>query len=68
MPDVGEVIRYIREEQGLSQRFVADACGISHHTVRRVEGTNMGTIKNVEKILDVFGYELEVVPKDGRKV
>ena len=66
MPDIGEVIRYIREEQGLSQRAVADACDMTHWTVRHVEATGMGTIKKIEAILDYLGYELEVVPKDGR--
>ena len=65
MPGIGEIIKYIREEQGLSQRYVAGICDITPYTVRRVEATNMGTIKSVEKILDALGYELEIVPKDG---
>ena len=66
MPDIGEVIRAIREQQGLSQRYVADCCEISHHTVGRIEALSNGSLKHIEAVLEVLGYELEVVPINGR--
>lgn len=66
MPNIGQVIREIREQQGLSQRYVADCCGISNHTVAIIERTGQGTLKNIEGILEALGYELEVVPINGR--
>lgn len=65
MPDIGEVIRYIREDEGYTQRYLANCCGISHHTIAMIENTNKGNLSSVEKILGYLGYELEVVPKNG---
>ena len=67
MPDIGEIIKYIREERGYSQGDVAEWSGVYRKTVGEIERTGRGTITNVEKILGVLGYELEVVPKDGRE-
>ena len=64
---IGEVIRYIREEQGLTQTFVGDMTEVERKTVGRIEATGQGRIESVEKILGVLGYELEIVPKNGRK-
>lgn len=66
MPDIGEVIRYIREEQGYTRRCLEDCCGIDHKTIGRIENTGYGNIKSVEAILRALGYELEVVPINGR--
>ena len=66
MPDIGEVIRYIREEQRYTRRYLGDCCGIDHKTIGRIENTGYGNIKSVEVILSALGYELEVVPKNGR--
>jgi len=67
MPDIGEIIKYIREERGYSQGDVAEWSGVYRKTVGEIKRTGRGTITNVEKILGVLGYELEVVPKDGRE-
>ena len=64
---IGEVIRYIREDQGLTQTFVGDMTEVERKTVGRIEATGQGRIESVEKILGVLGYELEIVPKNGRK-
>ena len=66
MPDIGEVIRYIREENGYSRRDVETWSGVDHHTIGRIENTGFGNIKSVEAILRALGYELEVVPINGR--
>ena len=68
MPDHGEVIRYIREENGYTQRDVQEWSGVHRKTVSEIERTGRGTITDIEKILGALGYELEVVPKDGRQL
>ena len=66
MPDIGEVIRYIREQQGYSRRYIEDCCGVDRKTIGRIENTGYANIKSVEAILSALGYELEVVPINGR--
>lgn len=66
MPDIGEVIRYIRVKQGYTQRDVEAWSGVDHKTISRIEGTGFGNIKSIEAILRALGYELEVVPINGR--
>lgn len=63
--DIGELIKYIREEQGKSQLDVASWCDIQRKTVMRIEQTGRGNYETIEKILSVLGYELEVVPING---
>lgn len=66
LPDIGEIIRYIREESGYTMKNLADRCGIDRRTVGRIENTGYGNIKSVETVLSALGYELEVVPINGR--
>lgn len=66
-PDIGEVIRYIREESGYTMKYLADCCGITRQTIGRIEkNTGHANIKSVEAILSALGYMLEVVPINGR--
>lgn len=66
MPDIGEVIRYIREKQGYTRKYLGDRCDIDRRTIGRIEDTGYGNIKSAEAILRALGYELEVVPINGR--
>ena len=66
MPDIGDVISYIREEKGYTRKYLEGCCGIDHKTIGRIENTGYGNIKSVEVILSALGYELEVVPINGR--
>lgn len=63
--DIGDIIRIIRKSKGYSNNLLADFAGVSRATLRRIERTGKGNIDNVEKILSVLGYELEVVPING---
>ena len=65
---VGEVLKYIRQEQGLTQTMLADCVGIQRRTVGRIEETGHGRIETLEKCLGWLGYELEVVPHDGQRI
>jgi transcriptional regulator with XRE-family HTH domain len=66
MPDIGEIIRYIREEQRYTRKHLEVCCGVRQQTIGRIENTGLGNIKSVETILSALGYELEVVPINGR--
>ena len=46
---VGEVLEYIRQEQGLTQTMLADCVGIQRRTVGRIEETGHGRIETLEK-------------------
>lgn len=65
-PDIGEVIRFIREESGYTMKYLAYCCGIDRKTIGRIENTGYANIKSVEAILSALGYMLEVVPINGR--
>lgn len=65
---IGEVLKYIRQEQGLTQTMLADCVGIQRKTIGRIEETGHGRIENIEKCLGWLGYDLEVVPHDGKGI
>ena len=66
LPDIGEVIRCIREESGYTMKNLADRCGVDRKTIGRIENTGYANIKSIEAILSALRYELEVVPINGR--
>lgn len=66
MPDIGDIIRILREEQGYTQSALANRCGVCRHSIQLIENTNRGNLSSVEAILAYLGYELEVVPINGR--
>ena len=65
---IGEVLKYIRQEQGLTRTMLADCVGIERKTVGRIEETGHGRIENVELLLGWLGYDLEIVPHDGKGI
>ena len=63
---IGEAVRECRLKKGWSRNQLAKYARISKGAVGRIENTGHGNIDNVEKMLGVMGYELEVVSKWGR--
>lgn len=60
----GDLIKTLREEQGISQRVLADQTGINRGTLRKIEnGTTCGDMNLIERALDYLGYELEAMAK-----
>ena len=56
----GTLIKNLREEQGISQRVLADQCQVHRVKLRNIErGQTAGDIVTVERILIFLGYELE---------
>ncbi len=60
----GTVIRFLREEQDISQRTLAFDTKISRSTLRKIEaGESSGNIESIETLLSYLGYELEAIHK-----
>lgn len=60
----GELIKQLREEQGLSQRKLAAKAGIGRSIIRSIEvgeGYAEFGITALERTLNVLGYELDAV-------
>ena len=57
-----QILIELREEAGLSQRQAAIKAGLSVNYVRHVEIYGVSpSVQNLDKVLAVYGYELEVV-------
>jgi len=62
----GELIRELREEQGLTQRQLATLAGVNRTTLRRIENKSArGDIDVIERLLEFLGYELEAIHRDA---
>ncbi len=57
-------IKIARQFAGLTQAELASVLGIKQATVSKYEkGEIIPSVERLEKILDVLGYELQIVPK-----
>ena len=62
---VGEKIKGLRLERGVSQLDLAKAAGLTVATLNRLEQEKVSvTIKTLQKILDVFGLEMTFKKKE----
>jgi predicted transcriptional regulator len=55
------VIREIRKENQMQIGQLAELSGLHRNTVYRVEKGDDISLSNFEKLLKVFGYELEIM-------
>ena len=55
------VIREIRKENKMQIGQLAELSGLHRNTVYRVERGDDISLSNFEKLLKVFGYELEIM-------
>jgi len=55
------VIREIRQEHQMQIGQLAELSGLHRNTVYRVEKGDDISLSNFEKLLKVFGYELEIM-------
>ena len=59
-----EMFADLRKESGLTQRKAAIKAGLSQNYVRAIENRTVSpTVRNLDKVLNVYGYELDVVKK-----
>lgn len=64
----GDLIRSLREEQGLTQRKLCDRVRVNRSTLRKIEaGKTSPDMAVMERILAYLGYELEALAQDGVK-
>lgn len=63
--DWGKIIKECRKEAGLSQEDAANAAGLSPTWLGSLERGNQRnpTVTNLERILDVYGYDLEAIQR-----
>ena len=62
-PDWAKIVDDIRRDKGVSQRQLARASGLGRSTIRRIlvyGGTPR--VDDLDRILNVLGYELDVHP------
>ena len=58
--DVGQRLRFLREERGYSQNMLADFAGVSQTHLRRVElGEADVTVNHLRLICDALGVSLK---------
>ena len=68
---IGQVMRQVRTEKGLSQAAVAERVGCSHQTVGRLESGQSVALVWVLNLLTVYGLSWQALgvrlmaPKDG---
>ena len=59
-----KMLTEMRQETGLSQKAASLAAGLSENYVANVERNRVSpTVRRLDKVLNVYGYELEVVKR-----
>ena len=59
-----QMLTEMRQETGLSQKAASLAAGLSENYVANVERNRVSpTVRKLDKVLAVYGYELEVVKR-----
>lgn len=57
--DVGQVVRQLRQEQGLSQEALADLCNLHRTYIGSIErGEKNITVETAKKLADALGTSL----------
>ena len=65
----GGLIKGLREEQGISQRILADRTQVNRSTLRKIEaGKTSGDIDTIERVLSYLGCELEALQSEAQRV
>ena len=59
-----QILTDARMETGLSQKAASLAAGLSENYVANVERNRVSpSVRNLDKVLNIYGYELEVVKR-----
>jgi transcriptional regulator with XRE-family HTH domain len=68
--EFGNVIRELREERGIKQKWVAEKVGITVNRMGRLErGESEPTVDELARIANIYGITLQgIVDKAMRKV
>ena len=64
--DAGSLLRYARDKARLSQRELGRRAGVSQTTISLIEdGKTSPRFSTLDRLLDICGFELEIVPRAG---
>jgi len=64
--DPGSLLRYARDKARLSQRELSRRAGVSQTTISLIEdGKTSPRFSTLDRLLDICGFELEIVPRAG---
>ena len=64
--DAGSLLRYARGKARLSQRELGRRAGISQTTISLIEdGKTSPRFATLDRLLDICGFEVEIVPRSG---
>jgi predicted transcriptional regulator len=67
--DAAQMVRYVRQRAGLTQRALAAKAAVPQPAIARIEsGAVQPRLDTVLHLLDAAGFTLEVSPKIGRGV
>jgi transcriptional regulator with XRE-family HTH domain len=59
VPNVGQIIRELRKEQGISLRTLAERCGLSINAISRIErGENSPTVQSLHRLSVALGVPI----------
>jgi transcriptional regulator with XRE-family HTH domain len=62
---LGERVRQLRRESGVSQEDFADACGFARSYMSRIErGTSNLSLDGIERLAEAFGISVGELLKD----
>jgi transcriptional regulator with XRE-family HTH domain len=64
--EAAALLRYARDKARLSQRELGKRAGISQATISLIEdGKTSPRFETLDRLLNVCGFELEIVPREG---
>ncbi len=65
----GLLIKDFREKQGFTQKQLGNSLGVTRQAIYAVEqGHRRLTLEHLDKILDILGYQLEILPRSNNPV
>lgn len=65
---IGQLLKKTRQEQGLTQKQLADKCGISFVSINRIENGNPPRLSVITKIFSAMGKEVSINITDTTQV
>ncbi len=69
LSELGESIKQLRKERGISQEDLAKSAGISRATLSKLENGYIANISivTINQILSLLGYEIDIKPSNPFK-
>lgn len=68
MTDTGAIVRMLRNRLKWSRMKLSDKSGVQVATISSVENKTDCRLSTFEKLIEAMGYEIEIYPKEKRRV